>query len=243
MDNVVEKPVEKAAVPPAAASEAPLPPVDAIASPHRGCSLFTVAGVIAFLALVIGIPLYMWMQPLQRARREYQAGLRAQLAGDFEGARTHYQAALSLDPNMGLAAFSMGTTYLRIGDPAMLKSVDQITQKAMWGHTEELDQADKWFEQAATIGQKIPASTRLMDQKISTPARLRAFARACLAVTALIRASAAMQADQLDDAMAWFQVSTQQAQMAIVDDPANDSANQVLRAIPPIAPPTGGQTE
>lgn len=234
----VEKPVEKSAPQAAEASDAPLPPVEATASPHRGCSLFAIAGTIAFLALAVGIPLYLWMQPAQRAKREYQAGLQAQLRGDFEGARAHYQMALSLDPDMGLAAFSMGTTYLHIGDPAMMKSVEELTQKAVSGQTRELDEADKWFTQAATIGQRIPASTRLMDQKISSPARLRAFARACLAITALIRASAAMQAEQLDDAMAWFQVSTQQAQTAIVDDPSNDSANQVLRAIPPVTPGT-----
>lgn len=239
VENVVENPVEKPQSPAAEAPEAALPPLEGQPSPQRGCSLFAIAGTIAFFALAVGIPLYLWSQPAQRAKREYQAGLRAQLAGDFETARSHYQSALSLDPNMGLAAFSMGTTYLHIGDPAMVKSVEQMTQKAIVGQTQELDEADKWFEQAATIGQRIPPSARLMDQKISSPARLRAFARACLAVTALIRASAAMQADQLDDANAWFQVATQQAQTAVVDDPSNDSANQVLRAIPPVIPGTG----
>lgn len=239
VENPVEKAGDKSPGSPSEAPQAPLPPLDAIpASPHRGCSLFAIAGTILFLALAIGIPLYLWMQPSQRAKREYQAGLRFQLAGDFETARARYRAALSLDPNMGLAAFSMGTTYLHIGDPAMLKSVEQITQKAVWGQTQELDEADWWFEQAAAVGQKIPPSTRLMDQRINSPARLRAFSRACLAVTALVRASAAIQADQLDDAMAWFQVSTQQAQAAVVDDPSNESANQVLKVIPPVIPGT-----
>jgi tetratricopeptide (TPR) repeat protein len=192
--------------------------------------MFTIAGVILFVALAAGIPIYMWMQPAQRAKREYQAGLRAQLAGDFPLAQQHYRTALQLDPQFGLAAFSMGTTYLRIGDPAMLQSVEQITQNAVQGRTQELDEADRWFEQAATIGQSLPASTRLMDQRISSPARLRAFARSCLALTAMIRASAAMQADQLEDGMAWLRVAGQQAQAAVADDPQNPAANQILRA-------------
>jgi hypothetical protein len=226
----VEKPVEKQAIEPEIASEAPLPPVGAQYSPHRGSTLFTIAGVILFVALAVGIPLYIWMQPVQRANREYQAGLRAQLAGDFEQARRHYRIALELNPQFGLAAFSMGTTYLRIGDPAIVQSIQPVVQSAVQGQTQELDEADRWFEQAATIGQGLPPSTRLMDARINSPARLRAFARACLALTALIRASAAIQADHLEDGMGWLQVAGQQAQAAVGDDPGNQTANQVLRS-------------
>lgn len=234
----VEKPVEKQAVESETVPGAPLPPVGGQASPHRGSALFTIAGVILFLALGIGIPLYMWMQPAQRAKREYQAGLRAQLSGNFDLARQHYRAALEFNPEFGLAAFSMGTTYLRIGNPAVVQSIQPLLESAVQGRTQELDEADRWFEQAATIGQGLPPSTRLMDARISTPARLRAFARACLALTALIRASAAIQADQLDDGLAWLQVAGQQAQAAMGDDPGNETANQVLRLAGPLG---GGQ--
>jgi hypothetical protein len=117
-----------------------------------------------------------------------------------------------------------------------VQSIDKLTQKAVWGQTQELDEADKWFKQAAVIGQHLPPSTQLMDQRINTPSRLRAFARACLALTALIRSSAAIQADQLDDGMSWFSVAAQEANEAVLDDPGNAGANQVLRAIPPIMP-------
>ncbi|MEI6500121.1 MAG: hypothetical protein WCP21_03735 [Armatimonadota bacterium] len=238
--DAVEKSVEKSAPDSATGTESPLPSLEPLSpSPQRHSSLFTVAGLILFLVLAAGIPLYLWTQPEARAKREYRAGLTAQLAGNFEGARGHYQQALGLDPRMGLAAFSLGTTYLRIGDPAMMQSIQQITEKAVWGQTGDLNEADKWFQQAVTIGQAMPPDTRLMDQRISDPPRLRAFAHACMALTALIRASAAMQADQLDDAMTWFEVAAQLAQAAVVDDPSNASANQILRQIPPFAPTSG----
>jgi tetratricopeptide (TPR) repeat protein len=238
LDQPAEKPVtDKSPSPPILAdTETALPPAEPPTAARRGGSLLTIAGIIFFLALVVGLPLYLWTQPTQRAKREYQAGLRAQLAGDFELARQHYVAALQLDPQMGLAAFSAGTTYLRIGDPALVQSIDKLTQAAIWGQTQELDEADRWFRQAAAIGQNLPPSERLMDQRINTPPRLRAFARACLALTALIRGSAAIQADQLDDGMAWFGVATQQAQAAAADDPGNEAAQQVLRAVPPVVP-------
>ncbi|MEI6501440.1 MAG: hypothetical protein WCP21_10510 [Armatimonadota bacterium] len=236
----VENSVEKPFGVPSSGPESPLPaPEPALPSPHHTSPLFTIAGTILFLSLAVGIPLYLWMQPQARARREYRVGLTAQLAGDFAAARLHYQLALGFDPQMGLAAFSIGTTYLKIGDPAMMQSIQEITNQAVWGHTADLDEADKWFQQAVSIGQAMPPNTRLMDQKINDPPRLRAFAHACLALTALIRASAALQADQLDDSMKWFGVAAQMAQAAVVDDPNNDSANQILRQIPPVSPQIG----
>lgn len=233
----VEKSVEKPATTASEATESPVPAAEPLSNtPHYTSPLFTIAGVIVFLALAVGIPLYLWLQPEARARREYRAGLAAQLAGDFEGARGHYEQALGLDPKMGLAAFSIGTTYLRIGDPAIVQSIQQITERAVWGHTSDLDEADRWFQQAVALGQAMAPDTRLMDQRINDPPRLRAFAHACMALTALIRASAAMQADQLEDSMNWFGVAAQMAQAAVVDDPNNASANQILRQIPPVIP-------
>lgn len=223
-------------------SKGPLPAVTdeafpAVSNPKRGCNPFAIAGTILFLTLVIGLPAYLWTQPGQRARREYRAGLAAQLRGEFEVAREHYRAALGFDPNMGLAAFSLGTTYLHIGDPALTRSIQEITQRAVQGETKELDEADRWFEQAAKIGQQLPPATRLMDQRIKDPPRLRAFAHACMALTALIRASAAIQADQLEHGMQWFAVATEKAQQALLDDPSNSTASQILGAIP--TPGTG----
>ncbi len=184
---------------------------------RRGCLVAGIIGSVLLLAIAIAIPIGIWLQPAQRAKREYQLGLQAQIKADFDGARQHYLKALELDSNMGLAAFSMGTTYLRIGDPALLNQIESLTQRATWGQTGDLDSADGWFRKTIEIGQQLPAGKRLMDQRIRTPAHLRAFAHACLALTAMIRASAAMQADALEDAMAWFQVVQREAQAALVD--------------------------
>jgi hypothetical protein len=203
----------------------------------RGCAT---AGIIIGVLLLLGavaVPIAIWMQPQQRAKREYQLGLQAQLRADFETAREHYQKALQLDPDMGLAAFSMGTTFLRVGDPALVQSMQEITERAIQGQTEELDRADEWFRRALQIGERLPEGRRLMDQRIRTPAHLRAFARACLALTAFIRASAALQAEQFEHALAWLQVAHREAQAAVIDDPANSAAQQVLRSVDPLIPP------
>jgi tetratricopeptide (TPR) repeat protein len=189
------------------------------------------------LAIAVGVPTAIWMQPSQRARREYELGLQAQIRAQFDVAREHYQKALEFDPKMGLAAFSMGTTYLRVGDPALVQAMQEIMERAVRGQTRELDEADEWFRRALQIGETLPPGKRLMDQRIRTPAHLRAFSRASLALTAYIRAAAAMQAEQFEQALAWIEVAQREAQAAITDDPGNNPAQQVLRSVEPLIPP------
>jgi tetratricopeptide (TPR) repeat protein len=207
---------------------------------NRGCLIWGIIGSCLLLATAVGIPLAIWMQPGQQAKRQYQLGLQAQIRANFEEARHYYLKALELDPEMGLAAFSMGTTYLGIGNPALMDAIQALTERASNGQTRTLDTADEWFRKTIEIGQRLPASKQLMDQRIRTPAHLRAFAHASLALTALIRASAAMQADALEDATAWFQVVQREAQAALVDDPTNASAEQILRTVEPLIPPASG---
>ncbi|MEN6548142.1 MAG: hypothetical protein ABFE07_19050 [Armatimonadia bacterium] len=230
------------AAPPAEAPDrlpapAELPEV-APAARRSGCSVWAVAGSLTLVLAIAGLLAWLWLQPRFRAQREYRAGLQAQLAGDFKGARFHYMKALELNPNMGLAALMMGTTYLRIGDPAMVSSIDQLVKQAMWGQTGDLDRADQWFRKAIAIGAQLPASTELADPKINTPPRLRAFARAFMALTALVRASAALQADQLEDGMKWLGVAQQEGLAALTDDPGNEQAQKILGSIPPNPPTT-----
>jgi len=232
----------RGAPPPGAADERPeqLPEIGRPlpeARRSRGCATSGIIVGVLFLLAAIGVPIAIWMQPQQRAKREYELGLQAQLHADFETARQHYQQALELDPDMGLAAFSMGTTYLRVGDPALIQSMQKMVERATQGQTAELDRADEWFRQALQIGQRLPPSRRLMDQRIRTPAHLRAFAQASLALTAFIRSSAAMQAEQFEQALSWLQVAQREAQAAIIDDPTNGPAQQVLRSVEPLIPP------
>ena len=205
---------------------------------RSGCSVWGILGTLTIVMAIAGVVAWLWLQPRFRAQREYRAGLQAQLASDFKGARSHYLKALEFDPNMGLAALMMGTTYLRIGDPELLSSIDQLVKQAMWGQTGDLDRADQWFGKAIAIGSQIPASTRLTDPKINTPPRLRAFARAFMALTALVRASAALQADQYEDGMKWLGVAQREGQAALTDDPGNEQAEKILGAIPPSASTT-----
>jgi tetratricopeptide (TPR) repeat protein len=213
--------------------EQPLPP----AAPGTPCcSIWGILGALLVLVIVAGALTLVWMQPEQRARREYRAGLRAQLANDFEKARTHYREALRLDPRMGLAAFSIGTTHLRFGDPAMTVAIQQLMDRAVWGQTKDLDEADRWFREAIRIGQELPPGTRLIDERINTPPRLRAFAHVCLALTAYLRANAALLADQFDDGMSWYRVAQTELAGAMSDDPGNEAAQRMLREPGPTAP-------
>lgn len=213
---------------PAAASEE-----RALPAARSGCSAWAVAGTIVLVLGFGWLLTWLWMQPGLRAQREYRAGLQAQLAGQFAEARRHYLKALELSPDMGLAALMMGTTYLRIGDPALMNSINELVDRAKWGRTGELDHADEWFRKAIEIGARLPSSAKLTDPKINTPPRLRAFAHTFMALTALVRASAALQADQLEDGMRWLGVVHQEAQAALTDDPGNEQAQKILREAPP----------
>jgi tetratricopeptide (TPR) repeat protein len=215
-----------------------LPPLAPPATGRRsGWLLALVLGLLG-VVLVLGGWL-VWNSPHLAAQRAYKQGLAAQLQGRFEEAQACYRRALQLDSDFGLAAFSLGTTYLRFGDPSLLQSIETLSERAVQGDTQALDEADRWFRETIRIADRLPPDTRLMDQNIRDPLKLRAFARACLAVTAIIRASAAIQAEQFEDGMAWLEVVSREAQAAIADDPGNAIAAEALRNLPPIRP--GGQ--
>lgn len=214
-----------------ATDEAYLPRV---AGPARGSTGVWVGVMVAALvAIGAGVGVFLWTSPRVQAARAYRDGLQLQLQSRFEEARASYQKALELDPTMGLAAFTLGTTYLRLGDPAAISAVQELLDRAIRGQTSELDEADHWFRHAIALGGQLPPDKRLMDARISTPLRLKAYAHSCLALTAFIRASAALQADALDDGMAWLQVAGQEAQAALLDDPQNTAAETILKRITP----------
>lgn len=199
------------------------------------------AGIISGIVLIIaaGVFTAVWLGPAQRAKREYHLGVQAQARADYERAREHYRNALDLDPRMGLAAFSMGTTYLLLGDPAMLEGIRKLTDRAVQGDTADLNMADYWFRRALAIGERLPPKVRLLDRRIQTPSKLRAFARASLALTAFLRAAAALDAEAFEDAEAWLQVALREAQAAVVDDPGNVAADYIIQAVAPtLKPPT-----
>lgn len=227
--------------PPPAPADAPgsAPPEESYPAARRsGClQAALIGGVILFLLIIVATAI--WLHPSQRAKREYQLGIQAQARAEFEVARAHYQMALDLNPNMGLAAFSMGTTYLLLGDPAMIEGVKKLTERAAQGDTRDLDQADGWFRRALEIGESLPPTTRLLDRRIQTPSKLRAFARASLALTAFLRAAAALDAEAFDDAMAWLEVAQREAQAAMVDDPTNAAAERIIRSVTPAFSPPG----
>ncbi len=209
-----------------------LPPTPA----PRGSRSRAIPVLIIALAIAAGTLTAVWVasSPQYRARALYRAGLRLQLAGDFAGARERYRECLELDPTMALAAFAIGTTYLGLGTPGTSSSMQKLTEEAMWGRTEALDQADRWFRYAIEVAQRLDPGVRLIDERINTPVRLQAYCHASLALTALMRYAAALGADQIDAAMAWLRVAGEEAQRALINDPANDPATQILKTVTPL---------
>lgn len=218
---------------PAAVPE--LPPLGSPATGRRSRWLLALVLVLLSAGLLLGGWL-VWNNPSLAAQRVYKQGLAAQLQGNFEEAQSCYRRVLQLNPDFGLAAFSLGTTFLRFGDPSLLQSMESMSERAIQGDTQSLDEADQWFRETIRIADRLPPDTRLMDQNIRDPLKLRAFARACLAVTAIIRASAAIQAEQFEDAMAWLEVVSREAQAAVADDPGNAIASEALRNLRPLGP-------
>lgn len=227
-------PIPEKPVPVSAGGESVPQPDFSPAPPASRRRVSAVLVSLIAMALLLGLSISLfYFSPAVQARLAYRRGLRLQMEAQFEAARQEYQRCLECDPHFGLAAFSIGTTYLRLGDPGIIGAMQDLTSAATKGDTSALDEADRWFGESIRIAQELPVSQRLSDARISTPRKLIAFAHSCLALTALVRASAAMQADQLEDGLAWLQRAGEEAQAALTNDPGNSAADRILRAVTP----------
>ena len=189
---------------------------------------FLFASLGAFLLVAAAIVVYVHVQsPRARAMREFRQGLAAQLDRRFAEAQQHYTNALELNPSMALAAFFMGLSHLHISGADAADALMGLQSRAVYGDTRAFDLADEWFRRSINIAENLPPETRLTHDDINTPARLQSFAYTFMALTALARATAALEADQWDDAFAWLRVAGSQAALAIRHDPSNSLAREL----------------
>lgn len=220
-----------------------LPPVDpapaypGVGRPRRrtGVVVATALVVIVILGAAALTAYLITNSPHQRARRAFEDGLRAHLGGDMTTAREKYQEALELDPDMGLAALMMGMSYLGIslsGDSAA--SLQGLLELAAAGDTRILDAADRWFDHAIAIANRLPPRQSLHHADIKTPAQLAAYAHALRAVTAYLRYSAGLMGDDPLSSTQWLTVMQQELQQAFALQPNNPYASDIQNQLPPL---------
>lgn len=225
------------ATPPAAAAtdvpthtDPAYPPVRAPRPPAR-IGLILVAFII--LAIAIAIPFIIINSSAYKARAAYREAVEAQLAGDLETAKARYLEALDYDPDMGLAAFGLGTAYLGISIGGQAEQhILGLLDAATGGVTSDLEQADHWFDHAIVLANRMPPNRTLQDHNISTPRKLASYAHAMKAMTAFIRYYAAILVDDFDVAGQWIAVAGQEVSQSLALDPTNPSAQEVGGRIP-----------
>lgn len=200
------------------------------ATPSRSRrSIGLIIGLVVVVALIVVVPLALFNSPTFKARAAYQDALKAQLAGDLQTAQDKYRQALEYNPEMGLAAFGLGTTHLGItlgaGDTS--RRVTELLQQAEAGNTAGLDRADRWFDRAIDLANRMPDDRKLIDQNLRTPRKLASYGHAFKSLTALIRYYAAIQADNLTVAQQWLHRVNEEAGQALALDPDNPFAAQI----------------
>jgi len=220
-----------------------LPPVTAppqpvnypTAAPRRSTSRLPLIVVLIIIPIVAVAAVFMILNsPAYKARAAYRAAVQAHMAGDIETAKQKYREALDYDPDMGLAAFGLGTAYLGITlGTGNIQRMQQLLEAAGAGITTDLETADQWFDHAIVLANKMPADKSLQDPNISTPPKLASYAHAMKAMTAIIRYAAALQTDSFDIAGQWMQIAQNELTQSFTLDPTNPTAAEFRDAITP----------
>lgn len=212
---------------PEAPQERELPPVRPATRSRRPVGLIITAVIV--IAAVIAIPIALFNSPTFKARAAYREALKAQVEGDLPTAREKYQEALEHDPEMGLAAFGLGTTYLGItlNQQGTSQQLSNLLEQASAGDTRVLRQADSYFDEAIRLANEMPEDRKLIDQNLRTPRKLASYAHAFKGLTALIRYYAAIETGAFDVAEQWRARVSAEAQQAFTLDPSNAFADQL----------------
>ncbi len=220
-------------------AETELPPVagpatyaPAAARPRSRVGLIIAA--IVMIAVAIVIPIVIFNSPAYKARAAYREAVKAQLAGDLEAAKAKYREALEYNPDMGLAAFGIGTCHLGISLGGRTDAyVERLLDAATGGVTTELDEADRWLDHAIVLANRMPANRALQDPNISTPRKLASYAHAMKAMSAFIRYYAAVLAGDFLVAQQWMQAASGEINQALALDPTNPDARDLSDRLTP----------
>ena len=121
-----------------------------------GIWLLGTLGVVVALALA-GVSLWYVLRPAAAAARAFDAGLRAQVAGDLDAARESFEAALERRPDMAEAALSLGFACLGFHGVELREgSIRDLFERARRGRTADLDAADAAFGRCIAAASKRP---------------------------------------------------------------------------------------
>ncbi len=188
-----------------------------------------IIAAVVVIAAVIAIPIALFNSSTFQARAAYRAALKAQVEGDLGTAREKYQEALEHDPEMGLAAFGLGTTYLGItlDQRGTSQQITALLDQASAGDTRALTQADRYFDEAIRLANKMPDDRKLIDENLRTPRKLASYAHAFKGLTALIRYYAAVQTGAFEVAEQWRARAATEAGQAFTLDPSNAFAGEL----------------
>ncbi|MGD9518276.1 MAG: hypothetical protein AB7W28_02080 [Armatimonadota bacterium] len=193
-------------------------------SPHVGGISWRWPLLAVGLLLLVILPfLYMTFGSAQaRARRHFLSGIALQTASRYEEAIAEFEKAIELDDRLAAAAVRLGLAQLHLGSPAPdARYIRELLQRAMHGDTGALDAADKAFQKALEMVQRVKPTGRFPDAAQPGANQVRANAHSGLGLTRVLRASAALGAGQVPQAKAWAEDAINHARLARSADPGN----------------------
>jgi hypothetical protein len=201
-----------------------------VANPRAGLRLVGIA-IVALLACMVVAASAILNNPHRRAVAAYQAGAQRHLAGDFTGAVDDYRRALQLDDTLSAPALMAGMACAKLGAPRSDRDeLQTLLERARWGDTEALQNADAWFEQAIERCDRHPEAPT-GDADLGDTTRVKSLAQSLQGVTAMVRVASATDAAKPDQAESWLEVARQHCEKAQQTDPSNEQARRLLEAI------------
>ncbi len=220
-------------------TEQPPPQAPAAQQPGRGPATdWTWPAAAIFISLLILVPaaVLFWLSPSAKARRLFAAGVVLQTRGRYDEALELFAQAFQLDGRLAPAALRAGLCVLHIGSPIPdVEAWKRILQDAAWSQAAALDQADYWFARAAEAASKLRPGRRFPDSAQPSARHVLANAYACRALTAMLRAAAAIRAHRFSDATSWAEQAATFVQQARKHDPANAIAAAVASILPALS--------
>ncbi len=202
---------------------APAPPPPAAAAESVWTWPLVATGIV--ILLLAPLLYYLLASPQARARRHFIRGVALQTAGQFDQASDEFRQAIDLDPTLAPAAVRLGLALLHLGGVAPDVSFTQeMLRRAMQGDTGPLDAADEAFRLALQMADAARPGRRFPDKAQPGTNSVRANAHACLGLTAVLRASAAIGASNSAAAVAWLREARLQCERATNYAPANPLA-------------------
>lgn len=163
---------------------------------------------LALLVALVATGCWLVMRPQARAARAYSAGVQALRAGDAQGAALRMELALQYEPQMAEAALCLGFARLGFaGQGFSTYGLTQLFEDARWGRTSALDGADEAFRYCVSAASGRPADAPVRSLFAATVQEMIAVAWIGQALTALLRAAAAVDTAHPDQAQQWIAVA------------------------------------